>query len=258
MGGMKVVFFYNMAKVLSDARTLVRSFLDEATAADWSNAELNTLINVKYHEVRAMVVTVYEDYYMTTANFNSVASQQEYTSTDSAPTNIFKIRRVELNYDVAAAAGAPTRCLPLHNFDAVRRDLAYTNSGIGLKTYGNAFYYSYGFRSNFTIGFIPEPDKAGTNAVKIWYIREAADLSGDSSDIDIPYADKNYIYVVYGAAADALRFGQQATSEANNFESLYKAGMTKMQEELEDRVAEEGKSVIDTQGVSLDFLGGGY
>lgn len=242
-----------MAKVLSDARSLVRSFLDEATAADWSNAELNSLINAKYHEVRTMAVTVYEDYFITTANFNTVADQQEYDSSDSVPTNVFKIRRVELNYDTSDANGAPTRMLPITNMDVVRRDLAYTNSGIGLKTNSNSFYYSYGFRSNFVMGFIPIPDKAGTNAVKIWYVTEAVDLSGDSSDINIPYADKNYIYVVYGATADALRFGGQATSEADRFESLYKAGMDKYQEELEDRVAEEDKAIVDTSGEYLDF-----
>lgn len=242
-----------MAKTLVNCRDLLRDYLDEQTASDWSEAELNSLINSYYHEVRSAVITVYEDYYMTTVNFNSVASQQEYGSSDSAPTNVLKVRRVELNYDVSATSGAPTRCLPLHNFDAVRRDLGYENSGIGLRTYGNAFYYTFGFRSNFTIGFIPEPDKTGTNAIKMWYIREAADLSADSSDIDLPYADKNYMLIVWGATSEALRFGQQAVTEAEDFEDKYKSGVLKMQEELEDRIAEEGKTILDVSGQSVDF-----
>ena len=242
-----------MAKVLSEVRSLVRSFLDETTAADWSNAELNSLINTKYHEVRTMVVTTFEDYYMTTDLFDTIANRQEYTSAHGVPTDVFKIRRVELNYDTGATSGAPTRMLPIHNFDAVRRDLALTNSGIGLKTNGNSLYYSYGFRSNFTIGFIPIPTNSDTDAVKIWYIQEATDLSSDSSDVNIPYADKNYIHIVYGATADALRFGGQATSEAERFESLYKAGLDKMQEELEERDAQDTKTVLDFSGDSLDF-----
>lgn len=201
-----------------------------------------------------MAVTVYEDYFITTANFNTVANRQEYTvSVDSVPSNVFKIRRVELNYDTSNTNGAPTRMLLITNMDVVRRDLAYTNAGVGLRTNSNSFYYSYGFRSNFVMGFIPIPSRAGTNAVKIWYVTEASDLSGDSSDINIPYADKNYIYVVYGATADALRFGGQATSDADSFESLYKAGMDKMQEELEDREAQDTKTVLDFSGESLDF-----
>lgn len=246
-------WLFFMAKTLSNARSLTRSFLDEAIAADWSNAELDTLINTKYHEVRTMVVTTYEDYYLTTTTFNTVANQEEYGSSHGAPTDVHKIRRVEVNYDTSASSGAPTRCLPLHNIDAVRRDLGYTNAGIGLKVHGNAFYYTYGFRSNFTIGFIPIPDRAGTNAIRIWYVTEAADLSSDSSDINIPYADKNYIYIVYGAVADALRFGQQATSEADRFEGLYKAGMDKMQEELEDKISEETKTVLDVVGMDVNF-----
>ena len=236
---------------MSDVRSLCRSFLDEATQADWSNAELNSLINAKYHEVRTMAVTAFEDYYLTTTTFNSVADQEEYGSSDSAPTDVFKIRRVELNYDVSNADGAPTRCFPIHNIDEVRRDLGYVNSGLSNITTNGANYYTYGFRSNFKIGFIPKPDKTGTNAIKIWYVTEAADLSSDSSDINIPYADKNYILLVYGATADALRFGQQAVGEAQDFDVKYQTGMAKYQEELEDKVSEEAKMIVDTSPIII-------
>lgn len=230
----------------------MRSYLDEATAADWSNAELDTLINSYYHAVRTAVGTVYEDYYMTTALVNTTASQEEYTvSGDSLPSNVWKIRRVEINYDVTVSTNAPIRALPIQNIDEVRRDLAFTNRSLGLGVYSNVRYYTFGFGSNFKIGFIPIPDKTGTNAIKLWYIKTASDLSSDSDTLDIPYADKYWMLIAWGATAEALRFGQQAKSDARDFEAKYAGGVIKMQEELEDRIAEESKFVSD---MSTDVL----
>src|SRR3990167_10538421 len=107
-----------MAKTLSDCRSLLRSYLDENSPSDWTNAELNTLINQRYHRVYTAIVNVYEDYYSTTSTFNTVANQQEYTTSDNLPSDIYKIRRVEINYDTTITNGAPLRALPLQNIDA--------------------------------------------------------------------------------------------------------------------------------------------
>lgn len=245
-----------MAKTRSDCLNQVRDFLDEASASDWTDAELNTLINTAYHRVRTAVMTVYEDYYLTTDQFNGTADQEEYSSTDGVATDIFKIRRVEFNYNTADSNSAPTRCLPI-NIDEVRRDLAYTNSGIGVGTRTNSVYYTYGFGSNFRIGIVPVPNRTQTNAGRIWYIPTAADLSADSSNLDLPYVDRYWILVCYGATADALHFGNEDSDEADKFEAKLIAGILLMQEELEDKVSEESKYVIDTSGEYTDF-GGNY
>jgi len=234
-------------KTLLNARTLIRGYTDETTPDDWTNADLNSLINVYYHNIRAVVISTFEDYYLTTGTFNIVKDKQEYGSADGVATDIYKIRRVELNYDVATSGSAPTRMLPLTNIDEVRRDLGLVNAtSIITTSAGN--YYTYGFGSNFKIGFIPIPDEAGTNAAKIWYVKEAADLSADSDDIDIPYADKNYMAIVYGATAEALRFGQQDSPEATQMEAKYREAKTIIQEELEDKISEETKMVTDVSG----------
>ena len=59
--------------------------------------------------------------------------------------------------------------------------------------------------------------------------------------------------VCYGATADALRFGQQDSPEADKFDAKFVAGILLMQEELEDKVAEEAKTVQDISGEFLDF-----
>ena len=241
-----------MSKSLTTIRTQIRSFLDETTSADWTNTELNTLINTAYHRVITAVMTVYENYYLTNDQFNTVANQEEYTSANGIATDIFKIRRVEVNYDVSNANSAPTRCLPI-DMDEVRRDLGLQNANLGVASSSAAGYYTYGFESNFTIGIVPIPDKTGTSAGRIWYIPLQSDLSADGTNISIPYADRYWMLVCYGATADALRFGQQDSTEADKYDAKFVAGILLMQEELEDRVAEEYKAVHDVSGEFISF-----
>jgi hypothetical protein len=237
-----------MAKTLSTIRTQVRSFLDESGSGDWSNTELDVLINAYYHKVYTAAVTVFEDYNITTSTFNTVADQQEYTSADSLPTDIFKLRRVEINYDVSNASSAPSRAIPITSIDSVRRDLGLTGLGATLKAGSLAHYYFLGHGSGAKLGFIPIPDKAGTNAVRVWYVKMLSDLSTDASTIDIPYPDQYWILIAWGAAGDAWRFGNQESAEADKFERKFMEGLALMQSELEDKTAEETKYITDTTG----------
>jgi len=238
-----------MAKTRKNCLDQIRSYLDETTTADWTDSEINKVINTYYHIVRTAVITTFEDYYITTSTFDTVADKQEYTSTEGIPTDVFKIRRVELNFDVSNTNSNPVRMNPIFNMDAVRRDLGQANSLNSVRSGYGGNYYTYGFESTLTIGFIPIPDKDGTDAVKIWYVPVASDLSADASTLSLPYVDKNWLLVCYGSVAELLRFGAQESEEADKFERKLALGMEKMQEELEDREASNSKSILDVQGL---------
>lgn len=238
-----------MSKTLANVRSQIRSYLDETTQSDWTDPEINKVINTYYHAVRTAVITTFEDYYITATTFDTTADKQEYTSTDGVPTDIFKIRRVEVNFDVSNSNSNPVRMQPIFNMDAVRRDLGQANSVNSIRSGYGGNYYTYGFESTLTIGFIPIPDKDGTDAVKIWYVPVASDLSADASTLSLPYVDKNWLLVCYGAVAELLRFGAQESEEADKFERKFALGLDKMQEELEDREASNSKSILDVQGL---------
>lgn len=246
-----------MAVTLLTIRTQVRSNLDEiaADAADWSDVELNRLINQWYHRVITAVMGVFEDYYITKDLFNITANQQEYGIADGLPSDVFKIRRVEVNYNPNVSTQAPTRCLPI-DLDQVRRDLALTNAGVGIRVQQLANYYTFGFGSNLKIGFAPIPTVTGTSAGALWYLPIQTDLSADGDTINIPYPERYYPIVASGATSGALLFGQQDTGESNRLEAKTIADIGIMQEELEDKVSEESKFVLDVSGESLDFTGG--
>lgn len=236
-----------MAKTLVNIRDYVRDVLDEQSASDWTNAEIDVWINVRYHQVYTAIINTFEDYYSTTTQANTVADQQEY----SLPSDFYKLRRVEINYDTSQTSNAPQRALPI-NIDSVRRDLGQTNLGVIIQH--NPIYY---IRGN-TIGFIPIPDKGQTNAIKYWYVKTVSDMSADSDAPDIPYVDRYWVAIAMGAVADLLRFGQQDMTSADRFDLKFEVLVSKMQEELEDRIADESKFITDVMSESFDFIGSEY
>lgn len=231
-----------MAKNKSTLRAEVRDYLDESTQSDWLDSSLNRLINKYYHTVVTAVMETFEDYYLTEATADTVADQQEY----ELPSDFFKIRRVEINYDIDNNNSAFSRAIRF-NIDAIGGRLAKTSLGVGVLR--NPGYYIQGD----LIGFLPIPANNGDEAIKIWYMKYVPDMDGDTDEIDIPYPDRYYGIITKFAASEALRKGQQEPIEAKRLKDEAENDLEKMVRQLEDRIAEGGKTVVDTSGENLDF-----
>jgi hypothetical protein len=228
-----------MAKNLEDLRNMTRSFLDEPISADWTDLELNALINARYHQVYSAVIATYDEYAeLKVATTDLVAGQQEYET----QLDFMKMRRVELKFDPTNTNF--TRAFPA-TLDAVRGDLGNLNAGRTSKPH----YY---LRGNI-IGLLPIPTVDIEDGMKSWYYATVGDLVENSDTVILPYADRDWLIIVYGAVADALNFGQQEPSIADQMERKFKAGIDMMQENLEDRQADEYKGVIDATGEDLNF-----
>lgn len=237
-----------MAKTLTNLRSNTRTYLDESAAADWTSAEVDLEINAGYQEVITSVMEVYENFYVTTDNWNSVADQVEYGTTDGVPSDIFKIRRLELNYDVDNSNSIAKRCKPI-SMDAMQRDLQGTNLGMIINR--NPAYYVYGLQSSggIKIGIIPKPDKSDTDAFQIWYVPVVADLSSATDEINIPYPDRYFKLISLYAAAQLLRKGQQEEAVASRYLLEFEMGIEKMKQQLEDFISDDSKYIIDTEGM---------
>jgi len=231
-----------MAKTLAILRTDVRHYLDESTEADWKDSDLNRIINKHYQRVVTAVMETFENYYITEATTDTDENVQEY----DLPSDFFKVRRVEINYDVDNEDSSFSRALPI-DLDQVRTNLDNSNTGISILR--NPVYYLQGN----IIGFRPIPTEVGDEAIKIWYIKQVSDMDEETDTIDIPYPDRYFGIITKAAAAEALRKGQQEPVEAKRLEDESQADIDRMKKELEDRVAEESKSVIDVTGEDLDF-----
>lgn len=228
------------AEIIADIRT----YLDEATASDWTATEVTRNITQAFHEVVAAAMEVFEDYYIVQYTTDTVASQQEY----GLPTDFLKMRRVEINYDTADSNSVAQRAFPV-NIDQIRGRL--DNSTIGPRISGNPMYFIIGDN----IGFLPVPQNTETtDGIKIWYIRDATSPTVfTTNEPDIPYHNRFCPLISWRATANLLRKGQQESVEADKFDVKVENGIARMKQFLEDRIAEETKRVIDVSESSLDF-----
>ncbi len=242
-----------MAKTVSQIRLAVRDQLDEPTVSNWTDTRLNVVINQRYQKVYTAQTLVERDYNISVSPvINAVINQQEYQTSDGLPTDIFKIRRVEINYNSSDSVNsANQRAYPLYTIEQVRDRLNNTSIGIASQTYTHPNYYYIGGK----LGFIPIPDRAAT--FQIWYYPILPDLVNDSDTVNIFYPDRYYWPIVLGAAADALRFGQVESTDADKLDAKAEAETAKMQEEMNDRLADEYVGVTDVTAGPLDF-GSGY
>jgi len=239
---------FRFMKYFSDAIAQTRTFLDEVSEKSWMETEVKREVNASYHELVTAVMTTYEDFYLKNAYWNFVAGQQEYGPTDGVPSDIHKIRRIELNYDFAANPTYYRKAQPI-NIEQIRDAIASTPMGAPRVS----FYYVYGFEDNIKLGFVPNPDKNSTTAGHIWYTPVVADMVLPTDKILIPYSDKYFRIISLTSAGYLLRKGQQEEVPAAKYISDTEIMKQNMMQELEDRISDSSKTIEDQIGMNTDF-----
>lgn len=227
-----------MAKDLALLRQQTRTYLDEVVQADWTDTEVDREINVGYMKVYSAVCTVYEDYYSTTATANLVANQQEY----ALPSNFYKIRRLQVNYNPDADPVVFKRALPVP-LDSILQSL--DGSVAGIMTTRNSAYYLRGQ----ILGLLPVPTASATGGLALWYIKIVSELSSSTDEINIPFPDRYYDAISLEAAGTLLRKGQQEEIVAAKYLSEAELRRQQMQIELKDRISDDTKSIVVTDQV---------
>jgi len=229
------------------ART--RMYIDEVAPKDWSDVEVKREVNNGYQELVAAVISIWEDYYQDTSIIPIVAGQQEYSSADGVPSNIYKVRRIEIQWDPSITPAAWYKMWPLPNMNQVHDSLANTKRG----TKAYPYYYTSGLQDKFTIGFIPIPDINNAQGFKLWYIKEEPNLVNPTDIPQLPYADRNANAACQYAAAMLLRKGQQDEAAAGRYMMEFEQGKQDMMQELREKMADEPMQVQDSIGMNMDF-----
>ena len=238
-----------MAKTLANVRTEARIYLDESSAADFFDSEVDLAINRSYQDVCGSVMEVYENFYETNTPFiyAIVASQQEYTIDSS----LIKVTRVEINYTPTTANTFPTRAIPIKQ-DEVLSNLNNSNTSGTLLSPG---YFLRGDLTAQKIGFIPVPQIADTTgkSISVWGIALPADLVNATDNVNIPYADRFVYLVSLRAAAQLLRKGQQEENNAQNYINEYEKGLLQMKSFLKERQSDGVWMIEDALNDDTDF-----
>ena len=242
-----------MAKQLAYLRAQTRTYLDEVTQLDWSNDEVDREINNGYHEIVTLVMETYEDFYIGKTTLDTVDNKQEYSSVDGLPENMFKVRRVEINYRPDVANSVATLAQPA-TLDDINMTLNNTNPPV--TPFHKPVYYLIGGGSGASgqrMGFIPVPNTGGTAAINLWFIEEVVDLESSLDIVKIPYPDRYAALISRYAASVLLSKGQQEEKIAIAYMNMFEQGLVKMQRQFRERIADRTMSVTDTAGVDADF-----
>lgn len=144
--------------------------------------ELLGYANEAIDEVERQIHTLYEDYFLTRATITLVAGQETY----DIPSDIYALKIRQLLYRNGTQVWKLNRMKNWTKFGDYESERAVST---GTQQYGY-------FIINTTPGapqivLSPIPTEAGPY-VQLWYIRNANELTGDSSVCDIPEA-VNYV-----------------------------------------------------------------
>lgn len=240
-----------MSKTFANIQAFTRTILDESSQDDWTDTEVQREVNNGYQELVTAVIETYEDFYLDLDTIDLKADQQEYGTDDGLSSNIFKVRRVEINYQ--ADSNSNSRFYKATPFNITESRTRLADSASGVYSTSAPSYYTYGFDSNFKIGLLPIPITTETDAMKVWHIPYVADLSDSTDTFNIPYADRYAVLAGKYAAGILLRKGQQEEPAAARLLTEFEADLVKMKQQLENHVADDGKRILVTDIVETDF-----
>jgi hypothetical protein len=188
---------------LTQLRNYAR-FLTNTSSTTFTDADTLVSANVWYDILMGEVVAAMDDWDIggELATADTVASQQEYTF----PTDIFKIKRIEVTYDgvnwsVATRFDVNEMSRPT---DTTSISQNFSTSKPFVDTYDNSIF------------LYPIPTLAITGGIKIFYEPLATQLSSGSDEPNIsrPY----HIGIAYGMAQDYLK--KYITSSGNDAKLL--------------------------------------
>jgi hypothetical protein len=147
-----------------------------------TETELQSYANEAVDEVERQIHTLYEDYFLTRSTITLVANQEEY----SLPADIYANKIRQIIYRNGTQVWKLDRVRDWNKLISYEMEKAYSTTGQ---------YYGY-FILNQTAGspkllLTPTPTESGAY-LQIWYLRNANELTSDSSVCDIPEA-VNYV-----------------------------------------------------------------
>lgn len=185
-----------MADTLASVRTIVRDNLDEASAAYWTDVELNRKIVSSYRRLWKRIMSLREDYFQATsaATITIVSGQTRYTSTDGINSAFYRIKSMRTTTSgkefirwVGASQTDP------EFIEGLRTDLQLVDP----------YRFLYNVIGNQSLLVSPVPRQSLSVAME--YITLPTDPSGDSSTFGVldPFTD----FIAYDATVQALAKG---------------------------------------------------
>ena len=156
---------------LSELRLRARRRVDAVDNQFFHDDEVTEYINVGLGELHDLLITQYEDYYVSSASFSLIADQDTYTFSSMGVPNFYKLLGVD------ATSGSDT--MKVRRFSFPERN-KYTADAATYNSNGYASY-EYSLRNDGLV-FMPAP--SSTDTIKVWYIPQFAKLERASDTVE--------------------------------------------------------------------------
>jgi len=205
----------------SELRTALRSLLNEDTAGFWTDAQLNTYLNLANDRVNSIVSATREDYFTISATFATVQGTQNY----AFPSDCRFIRRLEI-YD-------PNDTNYIIKLDELRWPRIEAN--------GDWLFTNQGMPKRYTIrgqqfSLYPIPDTVYN--MRLYYDSRPGNMDSDSDSPDTPTDFHDML--VYWAALLAKK---QNEEDDAGFAELFNARKVELIQTLINRGGEDSHAV---------------
>jgi len=205
-----------------EQQTKLMLLLGNISTTEYSTANQKIALNNYYHDfiVKAIMANIGWEVSGEVATANIVANQREYLF----PTDLLTIKSIEANLSSGATENQWTK---LKIVDIANIPQALTNQQDASDTIDSAYEVRLYDESIF---FNWLPEFSVTNGLKVYYSKEATDLSADADVANLPQF--LHIGMVYGAALD-----YSIQTEQNRRISNFKALLDQKLEECEEYYA---------------------
>lgn len=211
-----------------DIRGRVRFFIDEPTAKNWSDSDLNNAINRAQEKVAQEITHIYEDYFIKIADLNpggnppgTIINQEFYT----LPSDFLKFKRIErTDYGQAVPP-----------IDINEKTINGTSVPPLVPLGGGGIAIAYFVLGN-SVGFAPIPQSQ--IPIRLYYNYRLADLVNDTDVSDIP-ADWHDL-MSYRAAIDAF---VKDEADPSAMWQMWNEGIDRMHRTLRNRQTQEPRRV---------------
>lgn len=216
---------------LAELRLRAQQRADRVNSNFVNMPEWNTYINMAYAELRDLLITTYEDYYLATAyTFTTDGTTFQY----SLPTDFGKMLGVDIGI-----AGGTTGYVTLHKFDFIERN-SYVFPQITTQLQGvfNPRYRVMGDK----LMFIPTPSAGQT--VRLWYVPRMTVLLQDTDTVDGINGWEEYIVV--DAAIRALQ-KEESTEAVQVLMAQKQALIQRIEDSAQNRDAGQPDTISNTR-----------
>lgn len=227
------MILYN-ASLSNGLRNYTR-FLTNTNSTTFSDLDINAALNSYYHVFVNEILQSMDDwdFQAEIATADLVANQQEYVF----PSTILKIKSIEITYD-------GTNWYPVTYLD--KRDIGKATD---TTTISDNFTTSnpYADLMDNSLFLYPIPSSNITAGIKIWYEKEADELSDATDEPNIPEAYHKGL--CYGASKDYFEKYLEVAGNAGKRD--------RMETNLED-IIEKMKAFYSTKNQERDYVVGAY